>query len=220
LAGEVSRYAFSGRPFTIYGASPDSQGLAYLENDAKARNASEKFYQNTASRPMHKDLASQPYSPLITLMTADYLLTVRDLPGWPGRFPPIDYRQLLQKGLTELAHGLYGSERIRRELGILDKIADAHGLGEYFRNMARRSRRYRQRSYFDGDGINARSIFLDGQRYNLHNIFDAAYALRHLYQAYSDLNPVFLFKIIVKSLMYRWRAMRKGGHFPPAAEWG
>ena len=75
LAGEVSRYAFSGKPFSIFGLSPTSQGLAYLSNSEKSKNESKKFFQNVGSKPMHSELAAQPYSPLITLMTVDYLLT-------------------------------------------------------------------------------------------------------------------------------------------------
>jgi len=112
LAGEVSQYAFSSRPFSIYGLSSDSQGLAYLSNDAKSIQATNVFMKDVSSRPMHPELASQPYSPLITLMTVDYLLTARDLPGWGGTFPPIDYRQVLIKGLQKVDNGMYGDERL------------------------------------------------------------------------------------------------------------
>jgi len=220
LAGEVSRYAFSGKPFSIFGLSPDSQGLAYMLNDEKAKKASENFFQNASLKPMHRELASQPYSPLITIMTADYLLTVRDLPGWAGSFPPINYRQLLQNGLIELAHGFRGEDRICRELKILNQIAEMHGLGEFFRGKVRRSYRKRKRSPFSGSGISANVFFLDGYSYNLHNIFDAAYAAQNLYQAYSDMKLTSLANIIARSFMYRFRAIGKGNPFPPESEWG
>jgi hypothetical protein len=219
LAGEVSRYAFSGKPFSIYGLSSDSQGQAYLSNDEKAKKASEMFFQNISLRPMHRELASQPYSPLITLMTVDYLLTAKDLPGWAGSFPPIDYRHVLLNGINELAHGLYGEERICRELKILNQIAEMHGLGEFFREKVRRSYQKRKRFFFVGSGINASAFLLDGYSYNLHNIFDAAYAVQNIYQAYSDLKLASLVKIIARSLMYRFRAMGKGNPFPPESEW-
>ena len=219
MAGEVPRYAYSGKPFSIYGVSPDSQGQAYYSNAEKAKKLSEQFFCNVISRPMHGELASQPYSPLITLMTADYLLTARDLPGWPGKFPPINYRQVLRNGLNELANGLYGEERICRELAILDKIAEAHGLREYFRTRARRACQKRKRSFFAGSGVNANAILLDGAAYNLHNVFDAAYAAQHLHQAYVDLQPAPLAAMISRSLMYRIRVMGKGHPFPPESEW-
>lgn len=220
LAGEVSRYAFSGKPYSIFGLSPASQGLAYLSNSEKAKKGSEIFFQNVAPRPMHRELAAQPYSPLITLMTVDYLLTAKDLPGWPGRFPPIDYRQVLLKGLKELAHGLYGDERICRELEILNQIAEKHGLGEFFRDRVRRSNRCRKKVSFEGSGINTSAFFLDASAYHLHNIFDAAYAVQNIYQVYSDLKPSSLLKMIARSIKYRCRAMGKGNPFPPESEWG
>ncbi len=220
LAGEVSHYAFSGKPFSIFGSSPASQGLAYLSNDEKAKKASDMFFQNVSTKSMHHELASQPYSPLITLMTVDYLLTARDLPGWAGSFPSINYRQMLLNGLKELAHGLYGEERIYRELKILNQIAEMHGLGAFFRKKVRLSNRYRKRSHFEGSGINTSAFFLDGYTYNLHNIFDAAYAASNIYQAYSDMKFTSLVKMIFRSLMYRFGALGKGAPFPPESEWG
>lgn len=220
LAGEVACYAFSGKPFSIYGASPDSQGMAYLSNNDKAKKISEIFFENVSSRQMHSELASQPYSPLITLMTVDYLLTARDLPGWKGSFPSLDYRQVLLKGLIELSTGRYGEERIGRELGILYQIAEKHGLGKFFRNKVRRSNRYRQRFPFAGSGISANGFYLDADTYHIHNIFDAAYAAQNICQVYSDLTTWTPFtSAIVRSLVYRLRAMRKGNPFPHESEW-
>jgi glycosyltransferase involved in cell wall biosynthesis len=219
LAGEVSHYAFSGKPFSIYGSSPDSQGIVYMSNEEKAKKASTMFFQNVLSRPMHRELASQPYSPLITLMTVDYLLTARDLPGWPGSFPPINYRQVLLKGIKELASGLYGDERICRELSILNRIAEEHGLSGFFRKKVKQSKRYRKRPYFEGNGIYPGAFFVDGKAYNFNNIFDAAYAAQYLYQAYADMNVASLFSVVSKSIMYRLHAMKKGTSFPPESEW-
>ena len=220
LAGEVSRYAFSGKPFSIYGLSPDSQGVAYMSNDEQRKKTSEIFFQNTSLKSMHRELASQPYSPLITLMTADYLLTAKDLPGWAGSFPPIDYRQVLLNGIKELAHGLYGEERICRELRILNQIAEAHGLGEFFRKQVSRSYRKRKRLPFVGSGINSNMCVLDGSSYNLHNIFDAAHAAQYIHQVFSDMKLLSLARILGRSLIYRLNAIRNGDHFPPESEWG
>ena len=220
LAGEVSRFAFSGKPFSINGLSSASQGLGYLSNDEQSKKASEAFFKDVSLKRMHHDLASQPYSPLITLMTVDYLLTAKDLPGWAGRFPSIDYRQVLINGLKELAHGLFGEERINRELQILAKIAEKHGLSEFFREHVHKSKRYRKRYPFEGSGINANAFFLDGRTYNLHNIFDAAYAAQSIYQVYCDMKPASIVKMVFRSLLYRYRAIGKGNPFPPESEWG
>jgi hypothetical protein len=219
LAGEVSSYAFSGKPFSIYGSSPASQGLAYLSDSEKAKKESEKFFENVVTRPMHRELAEQPYSPLITLMTVDYLLTARDLPGWPGRFPPIDYRQVLKKSINELAHGLYGGSRICRELMILNQIAEKHGLGGFFRDSIKQARRRRTRVPFDGTGINASAFLLDASVYNIQDICDAAKAVHILYSVYADCHISSMFKIIAKSLRYYCHAIGKGETFPPESEW-
>ena len=219
LAGEVSHFAFSGKPFSIYGSSSDSQGIVYMSNDEKAKKQSELFFKNVLSKPMHRELASQPYSPLITLMTVDFLLTARDLPGWGGSFPPINYRQVLLNGIRELKDGLYGDERICRELAILNRIAEQHGLMEFFSKEVKRSRRYKIRPNFEGNGIYPGAFFVDGKSYNINNIFDAAYAAQHLHQVYADMNVSSLFDIVSKSIMYRLRAMKKGDPFPSKSEW-
>lgn len=220
LAGEVASYAYSGKPFSIFGASPDSHGLTYLSNKDEAKEISEKFFESVSSIPMHRELASQPYSPLITLMTVDYLLTAKDLPGWQGSFPAIDYRQVIIKGLMELSSGMYGEERIGRELGILDKVAEEHGLGEFFRKKVRSSNCFRPRVPFTGNGINTRGFYLDGDVYQLHNIFDAAYAAQNFCQLYSDLSSSAFPNAIARSLLYRLREMRrKGAPLPHESEW-
>jgi glycosyltransferase involved in cell wall biosynthesis len=219
LAGEVGCYAYSGRPFSIYGASPNSVGLTYLSNKDTAKKISEQFFESVSSIPMHRELASQPYSPLLALMTVDYLHTAKDLPGWRGGFPSIDYRRVILKGLKELSSGLYGEERIGRELGILYKIAEKHGLGEYFRKKVRRSNCYQQRTPFTGNGININKTYLDGDAYHIHNIYDAAYAAQYLYHAYLDMNIVSLFRVVTRSIRYRLKALKKGNPFPHESEW-
>lgn len=220
LAGETPRYAFSGRPFSIYAASPESQGLAYLGNDERSKASSAQFIETVASRPMHAELGSQPYSPLITLMTVDYLLTCRDLPGWEGAVPEIEYRDVLAKALGELGHGLYGRDRIVRELRILLQVARVHGLELYFRELVRRARRSRARQPFEGTGVNAHAFLLDAQSYDLRNVVDAAYAAKTLHQAYVDGRPASVARIASKSIRYRLAAMRRGESYPDEREWG
>jgi len=219
LAGEVSRYAFSDKPFSIFGLSPTSQGLAYLSNSASGKKISKHFYKKVAARPMHPELASQPYSPLITLMTVDYLLTAKELPGWPGRFPPIDFRQVLIKSLIELTHGLYGEDRIRRELNILNNIAELHNLGNFFRARVSSTKRRKPKKPFEGSGISPNAIFIDADAYQLDNIFDAAYAAQHICQFYSDLRFSSLKNIVTRSINYAYKNFGKGDPFPPEKEW-
>ena len=224
LAGEVKSYAYSGKPFSIFGVSPTSAGVTYLSDNEEDKKISEKFYESVASRPMHQELASQPYSPLISLMTVDYLLTSKDLPGWKGSFPPIDYRKVLLKGLDELSFGLYGQDRITRELEIMYQVAIKHGLGDFFRKKVSLKNRYVQRSPFTGHGIgygkNTYGFYLDAETYHVHNVFDAAYAVQNICQVYSDLTTWKTFtNTVFRSLAYRLRSMRKGKPFPQESEW-
>jgi hypothetical protein len=224
LAGEVSKYAYSGRPFSIFGVSPTSQGLTYLSNKEEDKKISENFFKSAASRPMHQELASQQYSPLISLMTVDYLLTAKDLPGWSGSFPAIDYKQVILKGLNELSFGLYGEDRVKRELNILYKIAIKQGLDDFFRKKVRSSKRYIQRSPFTGNGIGygkkTYGFYLDGDAYQINDIFDAAYAAQNICQIYSDLSSwKTLTSAIFRSIAFKIRSMRKGKPFPNESEW-
>jgi glycosyltransferase involved in cell wall biosynthesis len=214
LAGEVKQYAFCRHPFAIYGLSPSSQGLNYLANDESAKKTSEDFFKSVAEVPMHAQLASQPYSPLISLMTADYLLKAGELDGWPGPAAEIDYRQLISASMAELAHGLYGDDRLMRELTILRHIAAFHGLESHFSNLLQQSRRKKAKQPFAGNGINPRAIFLDASRLNIHDIVDAAHAAQHLIPFYAELMPKNLLGAFRNSLRYFLAASGKGGKFP------
>jgi hypothetical protein len=219
LAGEVTRYAVSGTPFSVYGASPSSQGVAYLSADEQARKQSAEFYRLAAGVPMHAELASQPYSPLISVMTADFLLHARDLPGWPGRFPAIDYATLLRKALKELSHGLYSGPRVPRELAILFRIAERHGLGSAFRDEVRRSRRSRAKPPFAGSGIRPDTLFFDGAAFGIHDIVDAAYFCRLARSASAAVGVKSAVAALARSVKYRLTSLREGEPFPAEAEW-
>lgn len=214
LAGEVKNFAFSGTPFALYGLSPTSQGLNYLANEEAAKKNSQSFFKAVDAVPMHDELAGQPYSPLITLMTVDYLLTARDLPGWGGVVPSIDFKRVLESGINELSHGLYGQDRLLREMSILRNIAVRHGLAAHFDALIAKSRRKKEKSPFMGSGINPRSIFFDASRYRISNIVEAAYAAEYLGRFYRDLMPRNLLNIVKRSLSYFLVSSGKGPLFP------
>ena len=219
LAGEVEKYAFSGMPYSIGGTSPTAQGLAYLSTGDEAKKLSESFFRAVSDVPMHRDLASQPYSPLISVMTADYLLTAKDLPGWPGDVPAIDYKNLLVKGLKELAYAMYATDRVNRELVILYKIAQYHGLETFFRQKIAAMERSRSIKPFVGNGITPSQILLDCDMFQICNIFDAAYASYTVCQLISKINFGMATKTIADSLQYGMRQRQKGYSFPPESEW-
>ena len=218
LAGEVQTYAFSGAPFTIHGGSPSSAGLNYLTSTEKARKQSDDFFAKAAQIPMHEELAKQPYSPLISVMTVDYLLTARDLPGWPGTFPQIDYRHLLRCALSELEDGQFAGDRMARELTILDAIAERHGLGDFFRQEAR-ARRKNLRRPLEGNAISPKRLYLDGTQLGIENVYDATFVAHYIHNAAPAFSLATAWKFLTNSLGYRMLSFKKGAPFPPESAW-
>ncbi|WP_298615775.1 glycosyltransferase family A protein [uncultured Odoribacter sp.] len=212
LAGEVDEYVFSREPLSIGGSSPKSQGKAYLRTDPESRKESELFFRQNADRPMHRELASQPYSPLIALMTADYLLTARDLPGWPGKYTPIDFENLIRKCFDEVANRYFEKELLIRELKIVRKIAEQHNLIKLFdRLMQTTKKKIRHRKKIFGSVITRDSIIFDASAAGINSLYDAAFATKYLYNIYSHmpLSRVFnnIIKTILKNRKYSYEAL-------------
>lgn len=209
LAGEVSRFWFEDNPITIYGVSPSSQGMAYLSADEKAKRQSESFFKKASDNRMAYELASQPYSPLISLMTADYLLTASKLPGWPGKLGEIDYSGLISKALDELANGLYASDRIAREVRILANIAEQHGLEGFMRQLMSTKWKYIERPDFDSDGANFCAVFLECSDTFVKNILDAAYFVQSAALVREKLRVQKVINGVVASLRYKISARKR-----------
>jgi hypothetical protein len=167
---------------------------------------------------MHRELASQQYSPLISVMTADYLLTARDLDGWPGKYVPIDFRELLKKAVLELSDGLFAHEKVTRELVILFKIAELHGLGEWFRKFVSRKIR-NSRSVLEGNAFSPDRIYLNAEQFGIENVFDAAYTAYNISHFRHELKPQFIYETFKRSLLYKLMSFKKGQCFPPESEW-
>lgn len=185
LAGEVEDYAFTYEPLTIVGASPKSQGNYYISTDKKSREESELFFNDNVRRTMHKQLASQPYSPLITLMTADYLLTANDLPGWPGKGPGLNYEDLLNKTFTYLHSSNFPPAVLSRELKIIREIAVQHNLLEQF-DILYNTTKKRVRTSKDVYGfLITNSIRFNGADVGINNIYDAAKVTDFIYKFYN-----------------------------------
>lgn len=218
LAGEVTSYAFSGQPFSIHGVSPTSAGVGYLSNNDQAKKQSEAFFKTAVRKPMHAELGAQPYSPLISLMTADYLLTARDLPGWPGSFPSINYWDLLLKGLDELIDGLFAEDRVARELAILYGVAQHHGLGDSFRERVNKTRQNKRRT-LEGNAISPSRIYINATEYGINNLVDAAYVAHYMHQIVPKFTLTTVLELLRNSLNYRLLSLRKGARFPQESEW-
>lgn len=186
LAGEVTDYAFTYEPLSIGGTTIKSQGRNYQRTDKKSRQEAEQFFKDNESKKMHHSLASQPYSPLVTLMTADYLLTANDLPGWNGNFKKIDYSKLIRASFNLISTGSFEREVLIRELKILFEISKYHNLQDLFFDLMRKTRRKVYRIEDVHGFVITNSIRFEGSELGINNIYDAALATNFVFQFYNQ----------------------------------
>ncbi|HYC49744.1 MAG TPA: glycosyltransferase family A protein [Gemmatimonadaceae bacterium] len=188
LAGEVEDFAFTDEPLSIGGTTHKSQGKRYQQADVESKQVAERFFVDNAQRRMHRELASQPYSPLSTLMTADYLLTARDLPGWPGEFETLSYEGLIRASFDLMATSPFETEVLVRELRILREIAVQHGLLALFDDLHARSRRRVIRAPLVHGFVITGLIRFEGSKLGVRNVYDAAQVVPFLYRVYCTLS--------------------------------
>lgn len=188
LAGEVKDYAFTYQPLSIGGTTVKSQGRNYQRTDENSRKEAEQFFKDNIKKRMHVELASQEYSPLVTLMTADYLLTARDLPGWPGKFKPISFEKLIKASFKLIGNSNFENEVLVRELNILKQIAIKHDLTNLFNELLVTTKR---KVYLKSEVFGlliSNSIRFEGSELGIKNIFDAALAINFVYNFYNKLS--------------------------------
>jgi hypothetical protein len=185
LAGEAGQYAYTNEPLSIGGTTTKSQGQNYMRTDKKSREESEQFFNDNIRRTMHSQLASQPYSPLITLMTADYLLTANDLPGWPGKSISISFESLIQAAFKEIEKTPFANEVLVRELIILKNIAEQHDLLPLFDKLYKNTKRKVVKARNIQGFVVTNSVRVDGSSIGLNNILDAAYVVPCAYNFYN-----------------------------------
>ncbi len=181
LAGEVEDYAFTYEPLSIGGDTVKSQGKNYGRTDEKSKEEAKQFFNDNIRRTMHPELASQQYSPLVTLMTADFLLTARDLPGWPGKFPPISFESLMRETFKLIETSSYENEVLIRELKILKEIAIQHDLVDLYNQLMKSTIRKMIKSDDVYGFLITRSLRFEGTKIGIYNIFDAALATNFIY---------------------------------------
>ncbi len=216
LAGEVNDYAFTNEPLSIVGSTIKSQGRNYKRTDKDSREAAQQFFKDNIKRKMHVELASQEYSPLATLMTADYLLTAKDLPGWPGKFEPISFEALIRASFKLIENGSFEEDVLIRELKILKEIAKQHNLLELFNQLVIKTKR-KIITMEDVHGfVLTNSIRFEGTELGINNIFDAAIATNFVYNFYNKISikEIFVFikntyKVIIRNKKYRRESLPK-----------
>jgi glycosyltransferase involved in cell wall biosynthesis len=188
LAGEVEDYAYVEEPLSIAGASPKSQGMNYTRTDEKSRKEAQQFFNDNIRRTMHSQLASQPYSPLQTIMTADYLLTARDLPGWPGKCEPVSIEHLLRVTFKALETHSMNNELLIRELKIMREIAKQHDLIPLFNQLYASTKRKMVKANQVYGFVITHSIRFDGSEIGINNLFDASLAVNFIYNFYNKVS--------------------------------
>lgn len=209
LAGEVETYAYTNEPLSIGGTTTKSQGQNYRRTDKTSRAEAQQFFNDNVRRTMHKDLASQPYSPLVTLMTADYLLTAADLPGWPGKCYEVSFENLIKQTFKLLETSYFADEVLERELLILKKIAEYHNLDGLFYSLLVKTRRRIVKDSHTYGFVITNSIRFDGSELGIHNIFDASLAVNFLYSCYNK----FSFKSLKKLLINTYKVLYRSCHY-------
>lgn len=208
LAGEVEQYIHSDTPFTIDGTSPTSTGIAYLRDNEFSKKIANKMFEDSIERPMHKELGGLPYCPLISLMTVDFLLTARDLPGWPGSFPEINKLDMLKKAVNELTSNKYDEQNIAREMNILYDLSDFLGLSKEFRKIVK-SARLKTWNSFEGSGLSPTNLYIDASEHHIENIFDAGYFTYYIHSFASKVSLTGIIKLFLRSAKHKFFSTRK-----------
>ncbi|MFV0468724.1 MAG: glycosyltransferase family 2 protein, partial [Dysgonomonas sp.] len=210
LAGEVDEYAYTNEPLTIGGTTEKSQGKNYRRTDKESIEESKQFFNDNLNKRMHPELASQCYSPLTTLMTADYLLTAKDLPGWPGKFEPISFDALIRASFKLIETSPFEKSVLVRELKILKEIAKQHDLLNLFNTLFSKTK---CKTYVNDEVygfVITNFIRFEGSELGIKNIYDASLATNFVYSFFNSISiKSFVFfmknsyKILIRSKIYK-----------------
>ena len=150
---------------------------------------------------MHSKLASQPYSPLHTLMTADYLLTARDLPGWGGKFKMFTMPHLIKKTFKFLERASFANDVLVREMKILKEIAKQHDLLDLYNELLNKTKRKLIKAgSVDGFIVTPNVFEISGEEVGISNIYDAALATPFTYKFLNKITLKFYYKWLVRTI--------------------
>ncbi len=206
LAGHLKKYLFCKQPYTIHGVCNNSQGLNYVKKGRKALKTSQTFFKKMKDVKMNEELGSVPYSPLITLMTADFIYTTNKI---NSKKITINPKSIIEKSLSELQDGLYGDEKIKRELKIISDFSKYVSLHDYFikqLQIKKRNKRYN----FEGNGFSPRLIYINASNIDIDNVYEASYFIKHYLKFNNSFNLTIFLKAFINSLKYKLSSFRKG----------
>ena len=112
-------------------------------------------------------------------MAADYLLTARDLPGWPGKINNFSFENLIRKTFENIARRPFETDVLVRELNILKEIAIQHDLLPLFNSLLEITKQKRSTASQESryGFMITQSIRFNGAEIGIYNIFDASLAI-------------------------------------------
>jgi glycosyltransferase involved in cell wall biosynthesis len=172
LASVAKSYLYTNVPFTMHGVSPSSAGLNYTNGSNDKNDHSSKFFKESKAVPMASQLGSTPYSPLISLMTADFIFQTDNI--FHHRYSElIDFDNLIYKAAKELCAGSFSTIKIQREMEILYSIAEIHGKVDYLKLLCSKLKR-NGTSVLSGDMISPNFLILDAPNRKVFNVRDAS----------------------------------------------
>jgi glycosyltransferase involved in cell wall biosynthesis len=173
LASVVESYVYTNKPFSMHGVSPTSAGLNYVSGSNDKNDHSSKFFKDNRSVPMAQQLGSEPYSPLISLMTADFIFQTDNI-FHHGFSKLIEVENLIRIAMSEMCNGLYSAAKISREMKIVYNIAVFYDKVAYFKKQAFKLRR-NERSTLTGDMISPNMIYMSAPDRNISNVHQASH---------------------------------------------
>lgn len=200
-------YLFTNRSFSMHGVSPNSAGLNYVGGNGGKEDLSQKFFKDNQSVTMAPQLGSIPYSPLISMMTADFIYQT-DLIFSHGFSKSLSAEAIIKRALREMADGLYSEQKISREKTLLRKYADFAGKSEYYRDQISKIRR-NSKVTLNGDAMSGAAIYLSADRVGVQNVLEAA----HFIASYQNDKRIYakmnIPNTLLNSLKYKFQSIIK-----------
>lgn len=210
LASVIDSYLYTNIPFTMHGVSPSSAGLNYTKGSNDKNDHSSKFFRESKAVPMASQLGSAPYSPLISLMTADFIFQTDEI-FQHGYSELVDFDKLIHDAVNELCAASFSVDKIQREIEILYRIAVHNDKVEHLKRLCSKLRR-RGDSVFCGDMISPNFLILDAPSRNMFNVRDASqfvFDIRNRKVAYWKFQWL---NALYNSFKFKIKSYKLGGH--------
>jgi glycosyltransferase involved in cell wall biosynthesis len=216
LASVVESYIYTNKPFTMHGVSPNSAGLNYVSGSNDKNDHSLKFFKDNKSVPMTQQLGLEPYSPLISMMTADFIFQTDNI-FHHGFSKLIEIENLIRKAMSEMCDGLYSVAKIAREMQIIYNIAVIYGKVDYFKQQSIILKR-NERSTLTGDMISPNMVYFSAPYHNISNVHQASRFIFDNRNRKAVYRKVRWVEAIYNSIKYKLKSYKLGSslseHFP------